>query len=105
VLVVGGTDGVNVFATTELCDPAKHSWIVTGSLIPVRYGHPATLLADGKVLVAGGADEHDFITETASTAAGSPSFQSIRSNAGRTRSLNLFQWETFQGSRFADRLY
>ena len=33
-------------------EPAR--WNVTGSLVTGRYGHTATLLANGQVLVAGG---------------------------------------------------
>src|SRR6266536_2074026 len=35
-------------------DPASETWSVTGSLTIARYEHTATLLASGKVIVAGG---------------------------------------------------
>jgi N-acetylneuraminic acid mutarotase len=57
VLVVGGRDGnspPNYLNSSELYDPATGAWSVTGSLNTPRYLHTATLLPNGKVLVAGG---------------------------------------------------
>jgi hypothetical protein len=57
VLVAGGR-GNGAFLTSlagaELYDPASGSWTTTGSLGVGRGGHTATLLPDGRVLVAGG---------------------------------------------------
>jgi len=69
VLVVGGLDAWdNALGSCELYDPATGKWTETGALpahkprtrFPVgtrAYGHTATLLADGRVLLAGGFDD------------------------------------------------
>ena len=62
VLVAGGREFefTLFFSTTrtssELYDPATGTWNQTGSLKYDRYSHTATLLQDGRVLVAGGED-------------------------------------------------
>ena len=53
VLVAGGY-ATGPLATAELYDPATGAWSATGSLKTARFDHTATLLADGKVLVAAG---------------------------------------------------
>jgi len=58
VLVVGGESGGDnsQLSSAEIYDPATGTWTRTGSLNVARQGgHTATLLSDGKVLVAGGA--------------------------------------------------
>ena len=60
VLVTGGFGKVGanftVLASAELYDPTAGTWSNTGTLNSTRYYHTATLLANGKVLVAGGVD-------------------------------------------------
>lgn len=62
VLLVGGqdtrvidTDPVKGYRETAyLFDPGTKTFTATGSLIQARAGHMATLLSDGRVLIAGG---------------------------------------------------
>lgn len=59
VLITGGfaeDAESHPFASAERYDPAQGIFIATGSLTTGRQSHSATLLADGKVLVAGGYD-------------------------------------------------
>ncbi len=59
VLVAGGRkdSSTNIgicSSSSEIYDPDTGTWTVTGALSTPRYGHTATLLPSGKVLVAGG---------------------------------------------------
>src|SRR5664280_561965 len=56
VLIVGGFDdnSQKTTVTAELYDPASGTFSATGSLSQARFGQTATLLADGRVLIAGG---------------------------------------------------
>lgn len=57
VLVTGGGSGPPTFSTlqsAELYDPSSGTFAATGAMTVPRNGHTATLLANGKVLIAGG---------------------------------------------------
>jgi hypothetical protein len=53
VVIVGGAP---YLASAELYDPKTGTFSPTGSMTTTREGHTATLLADGRVLIAGGND-------------------------------------------------
>ena len=57
VLIAGGTNDPELFSfltSAELYDPGTGTWSGSGNLNTERYHHTATLLPNGKVLVAGG---------------------------------------------------
>jgi hypothetical protein len=57
VVVIGGWHQAgdrHDFRLPEVWDPATESFARAGSLVEARYGHTATLLSDGRVLVVGG---------------------------------------------------
>jgi hypothetical protein len=62
VLIAGGHDrgGANVVggevSSAELYDPEAGTFTATASMTRVRASHTATLLGDGKVLIAGGSE-------------------------------------------------
>ncbi|WP_437592074.1 kelch repeat-containing protein [Sorangium sp. So ce1000] len=58
VLVLGGIKGLesaDILSTAEVYDPALNAWTAVAPMGLGRVGHTATLLADGRILIAGGA--------------------------------------------------
>jgi hypothetical protein len=66
VLVAGGYNPQVIYgnglSSAEFFDPATETWTATGSLGEGRFDHTATLLPNGKVLVAGGWDYNDMLS-------------------------------------------
>lgn len=61
VLVTGGAsqvvDAFIPLASAELYDPSDGAWTATADMNEGRNDHTATLLLDGRVLVAGGSSD------------------------------------------------
>ena len=72
VLIAGGIqetpnlDPGSVLAGAELYDPATATFSTIGKMASPRFGHSATLLADGRVLIAGGRSAVDAASQLSS---------------------------------------
>jgi subtilisin-like proprotein convertase family protein len=70
VLVAGGTglpfgpqgNNSDMFSSAEVYDQATGTWTLTASMQNARYGHTATLLPDGQVLVSAGRSTNGELT-------------------------------------------
>jgi hypothetical protein len=60
-LITGGHKGrrsaMVIYKSAEIYDPATGTFAAAGDLTTKRHKHDASMLADGKVLIVGGADE------------------------------------------------
>jgi hypothetical protein len=70
VLLTGGTSAAEAtynerLADAELYDPSTRTFVETGSMVRDRDIHSSTLLADGRVLIAGGINEEKGIFASA----------------------------------------
>ena len=63
VLIAGGHRGRRpsntIYSSAEIYDPATGKFTAAGDMTRIRHKHEAVLLADGRVLILGGADERD----------------------------------------------
>jgi len=58
-LLAGGQDaGFKAVATAYRLDPKTDKWVATGKMLTAAYDRIAAVLADGRVLVAGGLPDH-----------------------------------------------
>lgn len=63
VLIAGGHKGrraaMTVYSSAEIYDPATGRFTATRDMTRIRHKHAAVSLADGRVLIIGGADQRD----------------------------------------------
>ncbi len=64
---VAGSSSNGALAASELFDPGTGAFTATGDLGIGRLGHTATLLGDGRVLIAGGADNFNITSTSGAT--------------------------------------
>jgi hypothetical protein len=75
----------------ELYDPATNTWAAAASMVGRRYAQTATLLADGRVLIAGGMrstvvlDSTEIYDPGANRWSSGPALSTPRSGPGATR--------------------
>lgn len=55
----------NAYGTAEVFDPALNAWGATAAMPEPRYNHASVRLGDGRVIVAGGSNDEDFVRRSA----------------------------------------
>ncbi len=88
VLIVGGFQpepGPLGLASAEIYDPVTGTFAFTGSLAIARYGHTATRLADGRVLVVGGINNGNTQSTAEIYDPATGNFSPVSSNLAVTR--------------------
>lgn len=66
MLLVGGVGkGWTFLASAEIYDPAEARFFATGEMAVARESHAAVVLADGRVLLAGGAAQAEVFDPVA----------------------------------------
>jgi len=93
VLVAGGFRNVfdrNSLNSSELYDPATGKWSSTGSLNTARDGQTATLLPNGKVLVAGGGYYANMVINPGNSA---ELYDTVAGTWSTTGNLNAARWD------------
>ncbi len=94
VLVTGGfPDSTGVGTdTAEIYDPAKASFLATNkAMVVARWGHTATLLPDGTLLLFGGQSLDSLVAETYSPSDGSFSAVGVVDSNGTGHSATLLK--------------
>ncbi|HPM81905.1 MAG TPA: kelch repeat-containing protein, partial [Candidatus Anammoximicrobium sp.] len=92
LLAIGGNPASGgITAAAEIYDPQTGAWSLTGSLNTQRDGHSATLLPDGRVLIAGGSNATGTLASAElfdpQTGAFSPAGSMVQARSGHTAIL------------------
>jgi N-acetylneuraminic acid mutarotase len=93
VLIAGGHRGrrpsVTIYSSTEIYNPATGRFSAGSDMTRIRHKHEAVLLADGRVLIAGGSDERDGNGAYANAEIYDPASNSFRA----TGNMNLSRYK------------
>ncbi|MBI5631159.1 MAG: fibronectin type III domain-containing protein [Elusimicrobia bacterium] len=123
VLLTGGNDGFGETAYSLIYDPVANTWTDTGALVPgrplntPRFSHTATLLPNGNVIIAGGAQALGNTLNSCETFDVATSSWQVSGNMSASRGYhttslakdgNLYAIGGYSGAAFlssAERLY